>query len=129
MVNPSVSDAIAYYRRIEQDAKRIADTLEADIERVRLECLLEPPATEVVYVVPPKRKRARSAKEEEAEVIISEQSSLPDEIRDYLGNSPKRVKEIARHFNVAAAKVRSLIIPENGLAIESNGWVKAVAAN
>jgi hypothetical protein len=117
MTNPTVLQAIAYYRKVAEEATRAADSLEGLLKILGEE-------GEIYFPAAPKRKYTRKAKR--ATMAPVTPVITGEEIRNYLGSSSKRIKDIAEHFVALEDEIRSLVTLENGLDMRTRGWVHAV---
>jgi hypothetical protein len=128
MNNPTVQQAITYYRKVADEANKAADSLEG---------LLKILGEEGEIYFPAKRKSSKRKKGDDFIMTVAH-SDAPlnqseyfhsniEEIRNFIGSKSMRVKPIADYFNVDQKFIRDLVRqPDSGLEMLTRGWIRVV---
>lgn len=123
MTDPTVQQAISYYRKVADEATRSANNLEGLLSILEEETAFQ----ESIAGCPTQKDWEHLITTKQSEVYVPSESSetvTVDDIKRMLGDGSARVPQIAYHFEMPEVDVEKLVTPKNGFKVSSNGWVK-----
>lgn len=109
-VDPTIKQAIIYYRKVADEATRAANNLEG---------LLSVLESESLSSVPEHTCNSKS-------FTLGSETVTVDDIKRMLGTDSARIPKIAYFFEMPEVDIEKLVTPKNGFKVSSNGWVKVV---
>lgn len=123
MTDPTVQQAISYYRKVADEATRAANDLEGLLRILEEETAIQ----ESICGCPTQKDREHLMTTKQSEVYVPSELSeavTVDDIKRMLGTDSARIPKIAYYFEMPEVDVEKLVTPKNGFKVSSNGWVK-----